>query len=263
MTPAESKYKRYYDFVGNSAKCKKCKHPVLKGDGGSKSMRVHLQCKHKELLSRHMKKFVVSTPADTTSTSPAQPQGKQQSVQQIYGNWSKSGQCTKAAHRALMQLLASANLPLSLVDDPAFRNFCNALQPLYHPPSRRTLSHEHIESLCTEYEEKVKEDLRQARHISLTSDVGTTKNQKHSLVALTAHYVKPDGHLGHCYAGVVPLRVRHTGLAIASVIDDLVNYYDIRDKAHVVLRDNGSSMIKAMEIYGVQSSDCFAHVLQN
>lgn len=80
---------------------------------------------------------------------------------------------------------------------------------------------------------------------------------------MTAHFLRPDGSIAHCYAAAIPLRVRHTGLAVASILDDCITHYGIRDKVHVLIRDNGSNMISAMEIVGIDSEGCFAHILQN
>lgn len=62
-------------------------------------------------------------------------------------------------------MIAALNLPLSVVEKDAFKNFCMQLQPFYVPPSRDTLVNKHIENLCDKYEEKVKEDLTIADHI--------------------------------------------------------------------------------------------------
>ncbi|KAH7719207.1 zinc finger BED domain-containing protein 4-like [Aphelenchoides avenae] len=267
-----SKFTEYFSVEGTLARCRTCKHTVSCKDHNTNSMTIHLKT-HKdrweeftkkeqskaqkrqaeeEKMSQGLKKFVVprSPPHDDGSRiSPSTPQSvdrSQPAVDKVYGNWSQNGLCTKKAHRALVQLIAGANLPLSLVEHPAFKNFCEALQPLYKPPSRRSLTSDHLEQLCDEYQEKIRDDMREAKRISITSDAGSTKKQKHCLLSVTAHWIAPSGGLKHCYAAVIPIRVRHTGVAFASIMDEVIDFYApalTKEKIHLMVRDCGSNMI--------------------
>lgn len=58
-------------------------------------------------------------------------------------------------------------------------------------------------------------------------------------------------------------RGSHTGEAIATATEEILNVWKIeKSRVHVILQDNASNMIKAMDRLGVASVGCFAHTLQ-
>lgn len=77
---------------------------------------------------------------------------------------------------------------------------------------------------------------------------------------MTAHFLPPDGSIAHRYAAAIPLRVRHTG---PLQLRPFLMTASIREKVHMLIRDNGSSMVSAMEIAGIDSEGWFAHIVQN
>lgn len=78
----------------------------------------------------------------------------------ILDKWDEGGELKERADEALLQLVAGANLPLSLVDHPCFKKFCQTLCPRYKPPGRRTLT-SRLDAACEQYEEKLKNELLQ------------------------------------------------------------------------------------------------------
>ena len=75
--------------------------------------------------------------------------------------WKEGGELKERADQALLELIAGANLPLSIVDHPNFKEFCSALTGgQYKPPSRRTVT-ERLDEFCASYEEKLKSELMQ------------------------------------------------------------------------------------------------------
>ncbi len=55
----------------------------------------------------------------------------------------------------------------------------------------------------------------------------------------------------------------HTGAAIASALESMFVQWNItKDMVHVVLRDNGRNMVKAIKDCGLNSLGCIAHTLQ-
>ncbi|KAI1698868.1 BED zinc finger domain-containing protein [Ditylenchus destructor] len=199
-----------------------------------------------------------ATPSCSSSISPGEQSTLRQSL------WREKGPMTQKADRALAQLIAGANLPLSVVEHPAFKNFINILAPSYKLKTRRTLNDKLINDLCAEYERKIKQELTQADAVSLTTDGWTSKNGKHSVLSLTARYIsKGTGEPIIRYAGVLPIKGRHTSAHISSLISNAIRFYEVDlSKIHLIIRDAASNMVCAMNILGMNSLDCFAHKMQ-
>ena len=60
----------------------------------------------------------------------------------------------------------------------------------------------------------------------------------------------------------VLIRRSHTGLCIAEKTGMLRSWDIFNDQVHVILRDNGSNMVRAMKDACLPSLGCFAHTLQ-
>ena len=56
---------------------------------------------------------------------------------------------------------------------------------------------------------------------------------------------------------------RHTGDYLASVITKVLQDFEIdKDKISLLIRDGASNMVKTALILGIDSQQCFAHLLQ-
>ena len=108
----------------------------------------------------------------------------------------------------------------------------------------------------------VKNDIRDAKYVSFTSDSWSSKNNKHSLLSLTVHFWK-NHKREYRVLGVKPIVGRHTGENLSDLIKEVIAEYNIpREKIHLLVRDSASSMIKTARLAELDSIDCFAHKLQ-
>lgn len=94
---------------------------------------------------------------------------------------------------ALMKLLVGKVLPLSLVDNPLFKEFVNLLDPRYKIPSRSTVNRE-LTKKHKEIKEVVKAEVQGCNDIAITHD-GWTSCSTESYSCVTAHYITVDWEL--------------------------------------------------------------------
>lgn len=83
-----------------------------------------------------------------------------------------------------------------------------------------------------------------------------------SLLSLTAQWVDSSFTLQKAVLQAKQFHGSHTGESITTAIDGMLDAWKIKSKVHVILRDNASNVIKAMDRLGVASLGCFAHTLQ-
>ena len=77
------------------------------------------------------------------------------------------------------------------------------------------------------------------------------------------HYIDKEFNRQHKILCTEPLRGSHTGSNIANSFRRIMDGYGICSKSvHIILRDDGSSMIKSLEELELTSFDCMCHKIQ-
>ena len=100
-------------------------------------------------------------------------------------------------------------------------------------------------------------------HFSFTTDVWTTNVSNDSLLSLTAHWLTDSFARKTVVLHIQLLEEAHTGVYLAEKLTDMLDSWEIpMNKVHLVLRDNGANMVKAMRDASLPAIGCFAHTLQ-
>ena len=99
--------------------------------------------------------------------------------------------------------------------------------------------------------------------MSFTTDVWSSDINSDALLGFTAHWVDADFQGRSTVLHAQELSERHTGEYIVVKITKMLDDWKISlPQVHVVIRDNGSNMVKAMTEANLPSFGCFAHTLQ-
>lgn len=100
----------------------------------------------------------------------------------------KSHPKQKAITNAILNdLIVDMALPFSIVENPSWRHFMNAVDPKYINMSRRT----HTDSLVKLYDlgrNLIREEIGMAEHVSVTVDLWTDRAMR-GYLGVTAHYM--------------------------------------------------------------------------
>ena len=83
-----------------------------------------------------------------------------------------------------------------------------------------------------------------------------------SYLSLTAHFINSNHERQQAYLHAVPFDGSHTGERIASMITNCLQAWDIAEKLHVVVRDNGSNFVAGLHEGNVPNIPCLVHTLQ-
>jgi hypothetical protein len=146
------------------------------------------------------------------------------------------------SQKALLELIITCNLPLSIVQHPVFHTFCGTL----NPKSIEILptSHSTITSwLNKSYEDQrdiVRKKLQSARtSIHLSVDIWTSPNN-YLLVAICGHFIDHDDKLRNILLGL-RTTAGHSGENQWDTILPLLQEYGIQQKIGVVVADNSTT----------------------
>ena len=161
----------------------------------------------------------------------------------------------------MVKLTATDIQPVSIVEDPGFREFVSALDKRYVIPTRTTVREKLLPELFEGGRKKIKEKLEAVDFCGLTTDWWTSITST-SLMAVTVHFwdakeSKPATKAIDC----CPFQGQHTGEAIAQQLEVVMQEFNISSKVVSITTDSGSNVVKAMKLLGKSQIPCFAHKL--
>ncbi|KAK3003563.1 hypothetical protein RJ639_018898, partial [Escallonia herrerae] len=96
------------------------------------------------------------------------------------------------ARRELGSMIILHEYPLSIVDHVRFRRYSSTLQPLFKVPTRNTIKNDIIKIYDHERVQTMKllEGIRS--RVAITTDLGTSGNQKKGFMAVMSHFIDED-----------------------------------------------------------------------
>jgi hypothetical protein len=92
------------------------------------------------------------------------------------------------AERLLMEMLAGCALSFNLVENALFCKFVNAISSEFVVKGRKHYTNVVLTSTYDREISRVRKEVLAASHVSLTTDIWTSKNNKQSLLAVTGKF---------------------------------------------------------------------------
>uniref|UniRef100_A0A914IHK5 BED-type domain-containing protein n=1 Tax=Globodera rostochiensis TaxID=31243 RepID=A0A914IHK5_GLORO len=110
---------------------------------------------------------------------------------------------------------------------------------------------------------KMLEEIKSVDWLSITSDIWSSKDYNHSLLAITAHFIDLAARPQFRVIATVPLKEIHkTGQIISGHLLKALKEVQIdKAKIHLFLRDGASNMVLAAQTAGFDSFHCFLHII--
>lgn len=140
---------------------------------------------------------------------------------------------------AITKYLASDLRPVSVIEDPCFRNLIHILDPSYNLPATQQFSEIEIPRLYHSIKSNIKEKVSSADRVSLSTDVWTSKsNQNH--VTVTCHYIDNDWQVRDYVLQTCVLSECYSGSEIASLLWQISQEWDLQDIFSAVVTDNNT-----------------------
>ncbi len=121
----------------------------------------------------------------------------------------------------LTQFIVLDDQPLSVVDNVGFRRIVNVLEPKYKIPSRRHVTDIVLPQIHDAVKQHVVCMLHDIKAISFTTDIWSCSVNPLSLISLTAQWIDGDFTLQQIMLHAKQFRGSHSGLAIASVFEEM------------------------------------------
>ncbi|KAH7711741.1 Zinc finger BED domain-containing protein 4 [Aphelenchoides avenae] len=163
-----------------------------------------------------------------------------------------------ALDRRVLHLIACANLSFNVVNHLTFRALFQSTKSS-EVLKEKTHYREHVLLLVYKYVvRRVSSDLDKSQYLSFTSYVWA--GPMHSFISLTVHGITKDWVRFKYVLAVREFDGSHTSERTQEMVCGLLREWSIdRERVHVILHDQASSMIGAFEDTDLEDADCGAH----
>lgn len=109
---------------------------------------------------------------------------------------------------------------------------------------------------------KIFNQLSEAKTISVTSDTWTCINNMLCFLSVTVHWLDNNFVLQHRMLKMKSFSEQHTSHNIQYALEEIAESWNISDKIHVIVTDNGRNIVKAVNDSRFEGKTCFIHTLQ-
>lgn len=176
--------------------------------------------------------------------------------------WDINSSQAQAIHQLIGEMIAVDNQPFSIVEDLGFNRLIKKLKPNYVMPSRKYFTNKIVPSIHSSVVKKVKYLVDNAAYISFTTDIWTS-NSNDAFMSLTGHCLDNSFNQRIVVLRVTPFPETHTAANITELIEEVIEEFKIpASKIHLITRDNGANVVKAIKDTPYDSLSCFLHTLQ-
>ena len=244
------KLKRYFDFtlVENNrmnGKCKLCNGNYKDLNGIYSNFLKHLKRKH---LSEYQESFVRSDEDSSDEIVSSK-------YQQVSNDSSHmDGKQSRISLSISKNLIIKCNLPFSIIENPAFREFMKQCYPKWQPISAKKLKTDIITSFKCRIDQVISDALEKVHSLTLTIDCWSDRRSR-GFLGITGHFID-EQMLPQAYLiDFVRLKSPHTGEQIQQATEYVLDRFNIREKVYRIITDNAASMIKAYQFGLVVDAD--------
>jgi hypothetical protein len=141
-------------------------------------------------------------------------------------------------------LIIKCNLPLSIVENGAFRDFMSECNIKWQLISSKKLKSEHISFFKEKVDKAVRQALNGVRNVTLTVD-GWSDRKCRSFIGVTCHFINSKCEPQAYLIDFVRIKSPHTAEKIHHITEQILDHYNLKEKVYKIVTDNTATMIKA------------------
>ena len=168
----------------------------------------------------------------------------------------------KKLDELVLDLITQDILPLSIVENKAFRRLLHELDPRYEIISRKQLTTKLLPERYQEEKEMLKNELSEVESVSVTTDQWTSRAHE-GYTTITAHFIDNNWQVKSPVLLTRAKPQRHTAVNLAKELEEAFDEYSISNKITAVVTDNAANIKCAVSRLGniEDGQSCFAHTL--
>ncbi|CAF3273968.1 unnamed protein product [Rotaria socialis] len=141
-------------------------------------------------------------------------------------------------------LIIKCNLPLSIIENSAFREFLKECYPKWQPISAKNLKVNIISSFKNRTHQLICDTLKSLSDLTVTIDAWSDRRGR-GFLGITCHFIDEKMVPQAFLIDFVRMKSPHTSDTIQRLTENVLDRFNIKDKVYRIITDNASSMIKA------------------
>lgn len=159
--------------------------------------------------------------------------------------------------------IATDMQPYNVVSKEGFKHMMAVLCPGYSVPSRQVFADTKIPAIYADVKNRIANELQTIQYVALTFDCWTS-NTLHPYIAITAHGINDNWELKTFCLSCTSMDIEHTAYNVKEMVLSVLENWEIPlSKISGITTDNGTNMIKAVELLDLFHVSCFGHTLNN
>ncbi|KAI0211964.1 hypothetical protein LSAT2_003149 [Lamellibrachia satsuma] len=152
---------------------------------------------------------------------------------------------------SIISSIATDLLPLSLVDSKQFRSLLHTAEPAFMMPSRKHLSTQLLPQRAASVRSDLKNILQRAQDMELTIELWSSRDMR-AFIDITGHFIL-DFTMRGIMLAFYRVRGSHTAENVHLMYEETVACFDLAGKVSAIVTDNGSNMVKAFTLPGMEN----------
>ncbi|KAL4082422.1 hypothetical protein QTP88_021318 [Uroleucon formosanum] len=153
--------------------------------------------------------------------------------------------------------------PYNVVSKEGFKHMMAVLCPGYTVPSRQVFADTKIPAIYADVKMRIANELQTIQYVALTFDCWTS-NTLHPYIAITAHGINENWELKTFCLSCTSLDIEHTANNVKEMVLSVLEDWKIPlSKISGITTDNGTNMIKAIQLLDLFHVGFFVHTLNN
>lgn len=239
---ATEKLKQYFEFsLGDKNRmnglCKLCNRNYKDLRGINSNFLKHIKRKH---LSEYQKTFSPRTDEDFLEEIDSPDDHPSAANDSIHMNNKQNRICLSVAKN----LIIKCNLPLTIIENAAFREFVKECYPKWQPISSKKVKSDIMCSFKDRVHKIICETLEKVNDLTLTIDTWSDRRSR-SFLGITCHFIDDRMVPQAFLIDFVRMKSPHTSNNIQRLTEYVLDRFNIKTKVYRIITDNASSMIKA------------------
>nr|XP_055045531.1 E3 SUMO-protein ligase ZBED1-like [Misgurnus anguillicaudatus] len=255
---------RVTDTEQREVLCKICKIKVATSRGNTTNLYQHLKQHREKYDECMMVKAQLSKETTEGNRAQAVPRTKQNTITNVFASimpYDKSSPRHKEITDSITECLAKDMMPIHTVSKAGFQKMIRTLDKRYQLPSRNYFSQIAIPKHYNSRREEVQKEMASVTFFSTTTDLWSSRTSE-PYISLTVHFVDEEFELKSRCLQTSYFPEDHTGETIALGLREALAAWDLCEECQVAITtDNGTNIVKAVELNQWTRIQCFGHRL--
>ena len=245
--------------------CKRCKKK-LKYTGGTSNLHFHLREHHRSEYEGAVQASTEEMPQCSMKRVVSAPGTPQITIQDSLAKaipLPHNSERYKKLTKAVCYFICKDQQPFDTINDSGFRHVLRVFEPRYTPPDRKTIALNHIPTMYDAVKADITKQIADdVQYFSITTDWWSSR-ARHSYIAVTLHYLTVSFEMRSHLVETKEFAAAHTGELITEALEEVLPEWNLsHEKLVAATTDNGSNLVRAMDLLSWTRISCFSHTIQ-